>query len=278
MLPGILLELGGDGADWKVRVVPNRYPALTPQGKKTEDCYGAYRFAQVSGHHEVVIESKSHNRSIDALTPADAGYVIEAYHRRYGELAEKPEVQSVVVFRNHGVKAGSSLPHPHSQIIATSFVPQSVSARKRLSISHFKASGRCLLCEIVAIEARDLERMVFQNEHFSGFVPYAAESPCEMWIVPKNHRADFADISDDEKASLTEALQSSLGCIRDKLNDADCNLAIHSIALNEGLVAAALHWYVQIQPRLTTPAGFEMASGVRINPSLPEMDAAFLRS
>lgn len=277
MLPGILLELGGDVGGWKVRVVPNRYPALTPEGDGTETPEGLYRVMKGMGRHEVIIESQYHDSPIGSLPSADAEFVIEAYHRRYRELAARPGIRTVFVFRNHGAKAGTSLTHPHSQIIATGLVSQSLLTRKRQAFSHLKTSSRCLFCHILEDETHDQRRVLFQNEHFVSFVPYAAETPCEIWIVPKNHRAYFGDISDDEKIGLAEALQSALALIRNKLNDADYNFVIHSVPFADAIEAPALHWHVQIQPRLTTPAGFEMGSGIRINPSLPEADAAFLR-
>jgi len=257
--------------------VPNRYPALTPEGDSTETYHGLYRVMKGIGRHEVIIESPHHDRPIGSLSPTEAKFVIEAYHRRYRELSANPGIRTVFVFRNHGVRAGTSLAHPHSQIIGTGLVPQSMRTRQRLALSHLKTSSRCLFCHLLEEEGHDGRRMLFQNEHFVSFVPYAAESPCEIYIVPKTHRADFGEISDNEKTGLAEALQSALACIRVKLYDPDYNFVIHSAPFADAIEAAALHWHVQIQPRLTTPAGFEMGSGVRINPSLPEADAAFLR-
>lgn len=277
MLPGILLDLGGDGGGWKVRVVPNRYPALTPEGASGETQHGVYRAMQGIGHHEVVIESQCHDTPIGALSTADAEFVIEAYHRRYRELAAKPGIRSVFVFRNHGVAGGTSLAHHHSQIIATVLVPKASLSRRIQFLSHFKMTGRCLFCHILENEAIDAKRILSENDHFFSFVPYTAEVPCETWVVPKAHRSDFGDIADKEKNSFVEELQSALARLREKLNDPDYNFVIHSTPFPGAGEAAALHWYVQIQPHLTIPAGFEMGSGVRINPSLPEADAAFLK-
>jgi UDPglucose--hexose-1-phosphate uridylyltransferase len=277
MLPGILLELGRDDGGWKVRVVPNRYPALTPEAASGETLHGVYRVMQGIGHHEVVIESQHHDTPIGALSTAGAELVVDAYHRRYRELAAKPGIRSVFVFRNHGVAGGTSLAHPHSQIIATGLVPKASLGRKLQFLSHFKTTGRCLFCRILENEAVDGKRILSENDDFVSFVPYAAEVPCEIWVVAKAHRSDFGEIECKEKVSFAEALQSSLTRLREKLNDPDYNFVIHSASFNDAGEAAALHWHVQIQPHLTTPAGFEMGSGIRINPSLPEADAVFLK-
>ncbi len=277
LLPGIIMELGKEPADWKVRVVPNRYPALTPEGDSTVSHHGIFRAMKGVGHHEVVIESPFHDRPLGTLPPPEAEYVIEAYHRRYCELAAIPGIRTVIVFRNHGLAAGTSLVHPHSQIIATRILSHLGQVRRHQSLAHFMTANRCLLCHILEKEAVDGKRILSENDHFVSFVPYAAEAPCEIWVVPKTHRSDFGDISENEKSSFVEALQSALARLRDKLNDPDYNFVIHSAPVVDTTHALTLHWHVQIQPRLTTPAGFEMGSGIRINPSLPEADAAFLR-
>jgi UDPglucose--hexose-1-phosphate uridylyltransferase len=277
LLPGILMELGNGSGGWSVRVVPNRYPALTASGFSSETLHGIYRSMRGNGRHEVVIESPFHDHHLGSLAPADAEAVVEAYHRRYLELASRPGVQTVFIFRNHGIKAGTSLAHPHSQIISMSLVPQAVQVRRKRSTAHFSISNRCLLCHLLKEEAEDGRRTLFQNDHFIGFVPYAAEVPCEIWIVPKAHCPDFGNISENEKSGLAEGLQLSLGRLNEKLNNPDYNFVFHSAFRRDEGAANALHWYVQIQPHLTTPAGFEMGSGIRINPCLPEIDAARLR-
>ncbi len=277
MLPGILLDLGKDVSRWKARVVPNRYPAFIPDGNITETLHGAYRTMQGIGYHEVIIESQRHDSPIGTLSTVDAEFVIEAYHRRYRELSAKAGIRSVFIFRNHGGAAGASLVHPHSQIIATGLVPQAVLTRRKQCLSYLKKTNRCLLCQIIACEAIDTERILSENDHFVTFVPYIAEVPCEIWVVPKCHRSDFGSLLDKEKTCFVEELQSALARLRDKLSDPDYNFAIHSTFCVDGIEADALHWYVRIQPHLTIPAGFEMGSGIRINPSLPETDAAFLK-
>ncbi|MGB5158886.1 galactose-1-phosphate uridylyltransferase [Desulfobacterium sp. N47] len=276
MLPGILLEVTDNSNNWTVRVVPNRYPALTPEGNSIESDIGVYRVMRGIGKHEVIIESRYHDRPIGLLSIEEAQSLIKVYNRRYRDLAAGPGIRTVLIFRNHGATAGTSLAHPHSQIIAAGFVPRLIMDRKRQALSYFNTSGRCLFCRLIDDEIQDSRRILFANDHFIGFVPYAAETPYEVWVVPKTHRGNFGDISENEKAGLAESLQSVIACLRFKLNDPDYNFVIHSIPFAEVLEAQALHWYVHIQPRLTTPAGFEMGSGIRINPSLPEDDAAFL--
>jgi UDPglucose--hexose-1-phosphate uridylyltransferase len=274
MLPPIRMELRG-AAGWQVRAFANRYPALSRTGTVSETPVGIYRAMQGRGEHEVIVETPLHNRPIGLMSTDEVELLIEAYHRRYCEMASRPEIKTVILFRNHGLMAGSSLAHPHSQLIGVGIIPQSVKRRERLAAAHFHAGGRCLFCEMVEFEIRDGRRIIFQNRAFLSFVPFAAEVPCETWVVPKLHKPDFRAISDSEKSDLAAALLSILAAKREKLNDPDYNYVIHS-SLSPTVAPAALHWHLQIKPVLTTPAGFEMGSGIHINPSLPEADARLM--
>lgn len=276
-LPEVLLELGDGVGGWSVRVVPNRFPALTPAAGGDPTAAGPLRCAPAFGVHEVVVESPRHDQPLGALPPAAAGRVIEAYCRRYRELAARPGVRAVFVFRNHGAAAGRSLSHPHSQIVATGLLPAALSARRERLRAFHRAAGRCLVCTLLDAEAADGRRLLFMDDRFAGFVPYAAEVPAEIWIVPRRHTPDFGEITEAEKTALAVALTHALARLRATLHDPDYNFAIHSLPAASRREAPALHWFLQIQPRLTIAAGFEMASGMRVNPSLPEGDAARLR-
>ncbi len=107
-----------------------------------------------------------------------------------------------------------------------------------------------------------------------AFIPFAAAVPFETWLMPKRHQSDFGWISDMEKSELILALYDLLMRLHQKLNDPDFNYIINSTARKTN--TPELHWFVHIRPRLITRAGFEIGSGMRINPSLPENDADFL--
>jgi UDPglucose--hexose-1-phosphate uridylyltransferase len=274
MLPAIRMEMHGVNG-WQVRAVPNRYPALSRNGTVTETTVGIYRMMQGYGDHEVIVETPLHNRPVSLMSADEVELLTEAYHRRYCEMASRPEIKTVILFRNHGPMAGTSLAHPHSQLIGVGIIPQSVRRREQLAAAHFHDKGRCLFCDIVDFEIRDGRRIIFQNQAFIGIVPFAAEVSCEAWVVPKIHKSDFQAISDSEKSDLADALRAILSVMREKLNDPDYNYVIHS-SLSPTVAPAALHWHLQIKPILTTPAGFEMGSEIHINPSLPESDATLL--
>jgi UDPglucose--hexose-1-phosphate uridylyltransferase len=277
LLPPVIAEIRDIKKAWQVRAVPNKFPALTPQGNLRRFKMGIYLGMKGFGHHEVIIETSVHNLQIGQMSAKEVGSIIEMYHKRYTDLIRKHENMMVIMFRNHGAQAGTSLIHPHSQIIATGIVPHYVRWREEEALHYFDEWGRCVFCDILKYEAESAKRIIYQNKSFIAFVPYTAEVPFEIWIMPVKHKADFGDLSDTEKMDLASALKTILDRLYDKLNDPDYNYIINTCAQYRAK-EPQLHWYLQILPRLMTRAGFEIGSGININPSIPEEDAKFLKS
>jgi len=261
---------------WSTRVIPNKYPALSPVLDPRRFSVGIYLAVQGHGRHEVVIETPWHDRDIPDMSLPEVEAVIEAYHSRHLALMRADGTILTIIFRNRGPGAGASLVHPHSQIIALAVAPPHVRWREEEAQRYFDEWGRCCLCDVLDYEMQAEERLLFENGSFAAFVPFAAEVPFEVWIVPKRHQADFAEIRDHEKPDLAQALRYVLGRLDRRLHRPDYNYVIHS-STQYRAGEPQVHWYLQILPRLTTRAGFEIGSGIAINPSIPEEDAAFLR-
>lgn len=276
-LGSIILEMPNkQQSSWQTRVIPNKFPALTPQENTQRSTEGIYLAMPGYGKHEVVIESADHDQTIATMSRAEIEILIETYHQRYIALMQDPENMMVIIFRNHGKGAGASLHHPHSQIIATGIVPRYRRWQEEEAQRYFDQWGRCVYCDILAFEMGDRRRVIEENSSFVAFVPFAAEVPCEIWIVPKQHQGDFGTITEQEKSDFASILKNALAKLYEKLNNPDYNYVINTAARYKA-EEPQIHWYCQIRPRLTTPAGFEIGSGMSINPSIPEVDAEFLR-
>lgn len=263
------------GMRWQTRVVPNKYPALEPCEKKLEGFEGIYLTMGNYGFHEVIIESPYHNVDIKDMSIEEIELIIETYRKRYLELIAKDGIKTILIFRNHGVQAGASLLHPHSQLIASSFIPEHFQNIQRGARSYFDENRSCIFCEMIRVEGEIKKRVVLDNPCFLCFVPFAAEVPFEVWIVPKRHISSLKKLCDAEKTSLARTLKDILMRLHASLNDPDYNLVFYSFDADPA-DSPCLHFYVQIRPRLTTYAGFEIGSGTFINPSLPERDCDFL--
>ncbi len=261
---------------WQTRVISNKYPALTPSELSPRVAHGIYLTTAGYGRQEVIIESPFHTKTPATMSVEEMEILIDTYHHRYLALMEDPSIMMVIIFRNHGPTAGASLGHPHSQIIGTSIVPRNRRWQDEEAQRYFDHWNRCLYCELLQFELEEGQRIIQENADFVAFVPYAAQVSCEVWIMPKLHQGDFGSIRPSQKKNLAAILQDVLSRLYHSLNNPDYNYVINS-AVRYKSEEPQVHWYCQIVPQLSTPAGFEIGSGIRINPSLPEIDAQFLR-
>jgi UDPglucose--hexose-1-phosphate uridylyltransferase len=263
--------------DWQVRVVPNKFAALQPQHDPTRLRVGAFLSAQGYGVAEVVIEHPRHDLSPAFMTLDEVANILRAYRQRQEELSKLDKINLVTIFRNWGARAGTSLEHPHSQIIATPIVPPHVRYPLEQAVMHYDETGRCVYCDMIDEERRQGNRMVIESENFVAFCPFASRSPFESRIYPKRHQPSFYLISDEDLTELALVLREMLGRLHLCLNDPDYNYIIRSAPVGDQ-DTKHLHWYIVMIPKLSTAAGFEIGSGIYINTTAPETAAERLRA
>ena len=265
-----------DEQGWRVRIIPNKYPALSPIGDRIRHSDGIHRSITGAGYHEVIIEHPDHRATIALMEIGDVINILRAYRQRYNQISQDRRIESVLIFKNHGESAGTSLEHPHSQITATPVVPSQTRYRMIEAISYFDDTGACLFCYTLNDELNAKERIVFETEHFVAFMPYAALSPFHMWIFPRRHSSSFGDITEPELTDLAYNLKTVLAKLFYGLNNPAYNYTIRSIPTDEKQ-SDYFHWYLAIVPRVSKAAGFELGSGMYINTAMPEDSAKFLR-
>jgi UDPglucose--hexose-1-phosphate uridylyltransferase len=272
-----------DGPGWSVRVVPNKYPAVSradgAEGKKNG---GLFQSLEGIGVHEVVIEAPGHDAGFSSLSPTAAGAVVRTWRDRLRALENDAPSAYVQLFKNHGREAGASLSHPHSQIVALPVVPlrvrEEIDAAVRFRASH----GTCLHCRVLAEETERGRRIVLADADHVVTAPYASRFPYEMHVHPRRHAARFADIGGGEAETLGLLLRDVLGRLRRSLDDPPFNLILHQSPPARGTdpsaeeESLAYHWHFEILPVLTRVAGFEWGTGIHINPVPPEAAAALL--
>jgi len=273
--PEVYRDTDTEGS-WLVRVVPNKFAALWPSTSATRKD-GFFRRAPGLGYHEVIIETPNHAEDISEMSPDHIARVLLAYRERYRKLSEDSRVGFVVIFRNHGERAGTSLVHPHSQLVATTVVPALIRRKHEIAERYFDDTGRCVYCDVRDAEIADGSRLVEDTELFAVFAPFASRSPFEMWIVPHAMRPSFALATDDELDGLARSLRRCLRRLRACCGDVDYNYVIHSCPRKDEDEEYYL-WHLQIVPRLSEPAGFEIGSGMYINTVAPELAAQQLRT
>jgi UDPglucose--hexose-1-phosphate uridylyltransferase len=261
---------------WLIRTIPNMYPAFTPP-KTPVDAEKVIQnsdFGNAIGHHEVLIESPNHDDQPSDAPISQLVYVINAYKDRLSELAAKPYVQYVQIFRNFGLEAGASLSHPHSQIIATPFIPIIIAEELAASKSYHYQNGTCIFCDLIKQE-KQTQRHIMENAHFEVFAPYASVHPLEFWIIPKRHSPNFLDLTCEETESFAQTVQITLKALKTLVNDPPYNYGIH-LAINKD-TKDLYHWHLEVYPHLAIWAGFEKSTGMYINTITPENAAAELK-
>ncbi|MBE2232433.1 MAG: DUF4931 domain-containing protein [Anaerolinea sp.] len=272
-----LLRLPQDNPQWQVRVVKNRFPALSQQGDRVREFDGVHRAISGVGYHEVVVEAREHNTTPALLTEEELALTLLAFQMRGVVMSLDDRIEHVIYFKNHGVRAGASLLHPHSQIIGLPVAPYDVRMRDEEARRHFDDTGCCVFCAVLEDELRDRRRVIAENDDYVAFVPYAALSPFHVWIVPREHHSSFLMVSPISLQRLAGLARDVLRRLYFGLNDPDYNIIVRTAPV-KAWYADYLHWYVSLIPRVSQSAGFELGSGMYINTALPEASAAFLRS
>ena len=262
--------------DWQTRVVYNKYPALSKDGDLARTFDGVHRRISGVGYHEVVVESPRHNTTLPLMKPEEIKSLLETFYSRGWSIRKDSRIEQVIYFKNHGERAGASLKHTHSQIIGLPVVPNSIRRRIDEARRYFDDTGNCAYCTMMQDELQNRERLVITSEHFVAFVLYAAPSPFHMWIIPRKHSVSFLYSQSDELADLAHLLRDVLRRLYIGLRDPAYNLIIRTAPVKE-ISNDYLHWYIALVPRLSQTAGFELGSGIFINPAIPEESAAFLQ-
>lgn len=262
---------------WRVRVFENKFPAVHPDGcaERFQD-HPLALSAKGVGLHEVVVESAGHNRYLAHMDDDEVYDVVRAYRDRLCEMCTLDYVRQVIIFKNHGLSAGTSLEHPHSQIVGMPVVPWHRRHQYDVAVRHYDERGCNLYREMVEFELERGLRVVHEGDLFVEMHPYASRRPFETWIVPKTPLASFADVPDEELRAFGVALRDALRRLYVGLNNPDFNHVLYTAALGDEN-EPHFCWHLRIYPRLTAVAGFEIGSGIHINTSVPEDTAAYMR-
>jgi UDPglucose--hexose-1-phosphate uridylyltransferase len=262
---------------WEQRVVPNRFPALHPGGHTERNGGRILREMAGIGAHEVVIESPLHDERMDGMSGERVAHVVSLWRDRYRALSAEPWAKAVVVFRNFGERAGTSLEHPHSQILATPVVPPEALHQVTVATRYHDDTGHSVYLDLVGRESEERVRLVAERGPFTAVVPFAGRLPYETWIMPRALQPSFGDLRDEDLTDLAELLRDVLGALRRAADDPDFNLVVQSAPVGQEL-APVFVWHIRILPRLVTSAGFELGSGMSINTVAPESSSAALRA
>jgi UDPglucose--hexose-1-phosphate uridylyltransferase len=270
--PPALESYGRDDGEWRVRVVPNKYPAFRGvEPLDLTDLGPVFSQAPASGIHEVLVLSPDHHLAWADLDDRQVALVMAAIRDRVEEHGRHAVVRHSLVIVNHGREAGASLEHPHGQLLGTPFVSRVV-ADEATAFAEFE--GDCLLCTTVDVERSEGHRLVDDEGDAVVVSPYWAGSPYELLVMPTTHSGDVKASAPAHVVAAGRAVRDGLRRIRSLLGDVPYNLILHTEPhAHEG----RFHWHVHVVPRVTSVAGFEQGTGALINIVAPELAAQQLR-
>lgn len=262
--PGTLPDEPG----WQVRIIPNKYPAIVAGSEFT--------FDNAHGIHEVIIECPQSETHLTHLGTEQVQLVFQSYRNRLRELAESEQIIHATIFKNHGPVAGASLPHSHSQLMGTAFVPPSIQRELSFTAEHFQKTNQDYFKEHLLAELDFGKRVVEQTDDFLVLCPSASRFSFEMQIYPRFDQSHFHLTCDASLNQLAEVMLRSLKRLEKVAADPDYNFVLHTAPFSEKQ-SPGFRWHWEIYPRISGIAGWELGTGSFINPLFPETAAQKLR-
>ncbi|MDX5152317.1 MAG: DUF4931 domain-containing protein [Acidiferrobacterales bacterium] len=288
-----------ESGNWEIRIVENLYPVLGDDRNDTSFSFGLQQAMDGYGRHEVMIDHFQHGIAIHEMSDAHLAMLFGAYQDRMKQLYKNDSrLRYVLVFKNFGPAAGGSIPHTHSQIIATPVIPENVAREVRNSREFHDKQHQCIFCtlidEALTFEATIYDRgsgeirrkinvgqyVVERGEKFIAIKPFASRYEWEVHILPLRHEADFLNEKPEDLDDLAKVMRRTMARLDAVLGGAQYNFFLHSLphdAKSENC-RQSYHWHLEICPRTSIPTGFELGSGLFVNTISPEEAAERLRN
>ena len=261
-----------DKNNWIVKVVPNKYPIISDTNHteyipKQNDLF---HIEIAKGFHDVIIESPDHNFNFYNSKPKDLEYIFEIVIQRLKELYKEENNLYSLYFKNFGLEAGASLYHSHSQMVTNSFIPIQILNEMNGALEHYNKNSKCIYCDIIKEEIKLNERVITQNDEFIAISPFASKSPYQIYILPKNHYASIINSKHSNKL-FSEIVQNIFNRLKKVLGEISFNYVLHTLPIKlENEYSKSNHWFLDIMPKISKLAGYELGSGTLINYITPE--------
>lgn len=283
---------------WDIRIVPNLYPVLGDDNAQSSLSFGLQQVIDGYGRHEVIIDNPNHGITLHEMTREHLANLFCVYQQRMAQLYQSDErLKYVLVFKNFGAAAGASIPHTHSQIIATPVVPENVQNEVYHSREYHKKLGQCVFCSLIdealTYEATIYDRnsgevrrkidvgqyVIERSDKFVAIKPFASRFEWEVHILPLQHQADFLNTSEDDLTDFARILKRTMARLDKVVGGVQYNFFLHSQPHGAEFddCSGSYHWHLEICPRTSIPTGFELGSGLFVSTVSPEMAAEELR-
>ncbi len=269
--------------EWRVRVVPNRAPLLRVEGDSARRADGFYDHMDGVGAHEVIIED-SGEKPFEELPLGQIELIITAWKSRMLDLMKDTRMRSFTIVKDVGLPAGGRVRHSVSQLLAMATISPLLVRKLETARAFYETRKRSIFEDILSEEIRTGTRLVYENNGFSVFCPYASRTPFELAIYPKRQCPDFHGLSAQETTQLADVLKTALRKLNRALDHPPYNLMLFTAPTRSSrgdhwtTLERDFRWHIEILPRQFFRGGVEMATGCAVNSVWPEVAAAHLRS
>ena len=274
-----------DKPGWKSRVVPNLYKAVQVEAQYNSRQEGIYSAWDGFGAHEIIIDSPRH---LDCMVEWENDTFLvwlKTLQARIKDLRQDERIAFISIFKNHGLFAGATQAHPHTQLIGLPVVPRGEIDKYIRKFDHYRNTGRALISDIIAQEEHNQDRIIAQEGTFTAFCPYASAYPFEVMIAAKDAIGTLDRIDESHLEDLSKLLKIIFYKLRKQLGNFDFNMAVSIPPMQKHFDTDAFfnhideisRFSVHIMPRIYRHGGFELSTGMMINPVEPERSAKLLR-
>jgi len=267
---------------WEIRDVPSDPPLLQIEGDMGRRGKGMYDVMNGIGAHEIIVETPKHIANISSLGIEQIKKVFDMYVQRMADLEKDKRIKYVLISKNYGTPAGADpVLHSRTQLIALPVNPKRVKEELTGAKRYYEYKERCIFCDMIQQEIQTNARVIAREDGFIAFTPYASRFPFEVWVLPEEHSCDFYKLKNTK--GLARIMKIVMKKLDVGLQDPPYNYVIHTAPFRRMTSAGYwktidydYHWHIEIMPRLTKVAGFELGSGFYINPTPPEAAAEYL--
>ena len=260
---------------WLIRVVPNKFPALSSENNNFIKNTNFYKNIDGYGIHEVVINTNRHIKFISQLEAAEIQLILDVFIERISKIKKNIRIKYISVFLNQGERAGATIEHSHSQIIALPVMPDSAKKENNFLKKYYRDKKVCYFCDLINTEIKANERIIYRDDLFIIVSSFYSSYFFEVSFIPIRHMNNFEDISCREKEVLAKYIKKISNFYLEKFGGS-MNMYIDTFPAyknNEDYY----HWTLKILPRINNFGGFELSTQMNINTSFPEKTTQIIK-
>ncbi len=271
---------------YEVLKYDNDFPALSQDPPLPDDvATDFFKTAPAYGKCEVILYSPGHTTTLPELSDAHVEKLVNLWCERFTALKADEKIKYVFLFENRGEAVGVTMPHPHGQIYGYSVIPKKIQLEVESAKEYYAEKGKCLFCDMLKAEQDFGKRVIFQNEHFTVFLPFFTEYPYGVYLFSNRHRQNIAQFDAEERRALAVTLKHTVGMFDTLFNyKFPYMMCMHNAPVDGGDYEKDYHFHIEFFPPMRSRdkvkfnASSETGCWAHCNPTCPEETSKELRA